>query len=52
MKKQSTKKISEELITREGISHIIIEPYEKVKITTGQREREFIGPAIIIVNQD
>lgn len=52
MKSISTKNISEELTEREGIIHINVEPYEKVKITTGQGEREFTGPAIIIVNQD
>lgn len=49
---KSTKEITNELINREGISHLKIEPYEKVTITTGQGEREFTGPAIIIINQD
>ncbi|WP_256816546.1 BC1881 family protein [Cytobacillus sp. Bac17] len=48
----STKEISEELVNREGISHIVVEPYEGVRIITGQGEREFTGPAIIIINQD
>lgn len=52
MDKVSTKEISKELTTREGITHIIVEPYENVKITTGQGEQEFTGPAIIIINQD
>jgi hypothetical protein len=47
-----TKEISEELINREGITHISVEPYECVRIITGQEEREFTGPAIIIINQD
>lgn len=50
--KRTTREISEELIEQEGISHINIEPYEKVTITTGREVREYIGPAIIIVNQD
>lgn len=52
MKGFSTKEISNELLSREGITQIRVEPYEKVKITTGQGEREFIGPAIIFINQD
>ncbi|WP_157800967.1 BC1881 family protein [Bacillus solitudinis] len=52
METGSTKDLTKELSTREGISKLDIEPYEKVKIITGQGEREFTGPAIIIVNQD
>lgn len=52
MKNYSTNEISKEITNREGITHIQVEPYEKFKITTGQGEREFTGPAIIIVNQD
>lgn len=52
MKDYSTKEISNELTIREGVIHIQVELYEKVKISTGQGEREFTGPAIIIVNQD
>jgi hypothetical protein len=47
-----TKDISKELTKREGITQINIEPYEKVKITTGHGEQDFTGPTIIIVNQD
>ncbi|EPD52774.1 hypothetical protein HMPREF1210_01154 [Paenisporosarcina sp. HGH0030] len=49
---KSTKDITDELLQREGIAHLNIEPYEKVTITTGQGEQHFTGPAIIIVNQD
>ncbi|HWL22401.1 MAG TPA: BC1881 family protein [Ureibacillus sp.] len=50
--KKTTKEITDELLRREGISHLNIEPYEKVTITTGQGEREFTGPVMIIINQD
>lgn len=52
MNQFSTKELSTELTTREGITHINVEPYEKVKIITGHGEREFTGPAIIVVSQD
>lgn len=52
MGKLSTKDLTETLLSREGITHLNVEPYEKVKITTGHSEKEFIGPAIIIINQD
>lgn len=52
MKDYSTKEISNELTMREGVTPIHVEPYEKFIISTGQGEREFTGPAIIIVNQD
>lgn len=48
----STKEITKELIDREGVTHITVEPYEKLKITIGQRECELTGPAIVIINQD
>jgi hypothetical protein len=48
----STKYLTQELVKKEGITHIEVEPYEKIRITTGQEEYEFTGPAIIIINQD
>lgn len=52
MKKSSTKDLTNELLDREGINHLIVDPYEKVRITTGHEEREITGPAIILINQD
>lgn len=52
MRDKTTKDISNELITRPGISHLTVEPYDEVKIITGQNEKVIIGPAIIIINQD
>ena len=52
MENVHTKELSQELVSREGVSYIDLEPYEKVTITTGQGELEFTGPAIIIINQD
>ncbi|MEI3607083.1 BC1881 family protein [Pseudogracilibacillus sp. SE30717A] len=48
----STKDLTNELKAREGITHIEIEPYEKISITTGHETKEFTGPAIILINQD
>lgn len=48
----STKDLTETLLSREGITYLNVEPYEKVKITAGHSEKEFTGPAIIIINQD
>lgn len=47
-----TYQLSEELVTREGVSHIDVDPHEKVVIKVGQQEQVFSGPAIIIINQD
>jgi len=52
MKDQSTKEITSELLQREGISHIEVEPHEKVTITTGTTSKNIEGPAIIVINQD
>lgn len=49
---KSTKDISNELIQREGVSSIKVDPYEKVTIKTDQGKQEFTGPAIIVINQD
>ena len=48
----TTKELSDLLQKREGISTIKVEPYEQIKIITSQSEKELIGPAIIIINQD
>lgn len=50
--KSTTKDLSDELLKREGVSSIDIEPYEKAKIITESTEKVIEGPAIIIVNQD
>ena len=50
--KKTTKEISDELLKREGITHLDIKPYNNIKITTDQVERIITGPAIIIINQD
>ena len=47
-----TYQLSEELVTREGVSHVNVDPHEEVVIKVGQQEQIFTGPAIIIINQD
>lgn len=49
---KSTKELSEELLAREGIQSILVKPYEEVKITVGQQETTFTGPAVILINRD
>ncbi|GAK47727.1 hypothetical protein LOSG293_110430 [Secundilactobacillus oryzae JCM 18671] len=49
----STKDLSDELRSRVGIQSIILDPYEKSKITVGNKEVfNFDGPAVILVNID
>ncbi|WP_419877688.1 BC1881 family protein [Brevibacillus centrosporus] len=48
----STKDLTDELMRREGISTVSLEPYAVMKITAGSNEREIQGPAIILINQD
>lgn len=49
---QSTKELTDELTKREGVKTLIAEPYEKIKITVGQKEMVLTGPAVILINQD
>lgn len=49
---KSTKELTQELIGREGVEFIQINPHEEFKITTGQKELVYSGPAIILINQD
>lgn len=48
----STKDLTDELMRREDVSAITLEPYAIMKITAGSNEREVQGPAIILINQD
>lgn len=52
MEHNSTKELHEELVNREGVIEIIVEPYEKLTIVQGQRTQEFTGPARVLINQD
>lgn len=51
MKKQSTKTLHEELVAREGVTEIVVAPYEKFVIVQDQRTHEFTGPARVKINQ-
>lgn len=48
----TTKDLTEELIKREGISDLVVEPHKEVTITTGEESKVITGPAIIVINQD
>ncbi|MET3508568.1 BC1881 family protein [Halalkalibacter oceani] len=49
---QSTEELTKILSDREGVETLRVEPYEKVVITTERGEKEFSGPAVILVNID
>lgn len=49
---QSTEELTKILSAKEGVEAMHIEPYEKVVITTERGEKEFTGPAVILVNID
>lgn len=48
----STKELSEELEKREGITKLVIEPYESYRIIGKREGVSKTGPAIIIINED
>lgn len=48
----STKELTEELCSREGIKKIIVDPYEEITIMTKSNVEKITGPAIIAINQD
>ncbi|PFT92060.1 hypothetical protein COK81_14895 [Bacillus thuringiensis] len=48
LKNVSTKDISEELETREGVTKIQVEPHVKVEVAGVVVE----GPAVILINKD
>lgn len=52
MEKETTKDLSKELSIREGITTIVIEPYESYEIKTGSETIKETGPAIILINID
>ncbi|GAC42819.1 BC1881 family protein [Paenibacillus popilliae] len=50
--KASTKELTDELMGREGVRSVNVDPHENFKITTSQEEIMLTGPAIILINQD
>ncbi|QDD87460.1 MULTISPECIES: BC1881 family protein [Bacillus] len=50
--KKTTCELSEELIKREGITSLNVNPHEECVITTGTENVKITGPAVIIINQD
>lgn len=52
MENKPTVEIHEELASREGVTEIVVGPYESFQIVQDQRTHEFTGPARILVNID
>lgn len=52
MERKSTQQLHEELVSREGVTEIVVAPYEKFVIVQDQRTHEFTGPARVLINQD
>ncbi|MDZ5608583.1 BC1881 family protein [Bacillus pseudomycoides] len=48
MKDISTKALSEELETREGVTTVVVSPYEVVEV----KGKKIEGPAVILINKD
>lgn len=52
MENKSTAELHDELTKREGVTEIVIGPYETFQVVQDQRVNEFTGPARVLVNQD
>lgn len=52
MKEKTTVEVHEELASREGVTEIVVGPYEKFQIVQDQRTHEFTGPARVLINID
>lgn len=48
LKNVSTKKLVEELATREAVEKIVVEPYEPYSITVGDQKISDGGPVVIL----
>lgn len=44
----STKKLVEELASREAVEKMVVEPYEEYSITVGNQEISDSGPVVIL----
>lgn len=51
MENKPTVELHEELAAREGVTEIIVGPYETFQIRQDQRLHEFTGPARVLINQ-
>lgn len=49
---KSTVEIHEELASREGVTEIIVGPYETFQIVQDQRTHEFTGPARVLISRN
>lgn len=52
LEQRTTKELHEELMNREGVTEIIIDPHEAFRIVKDQQTYEFTGPARVLINQD
>lgn len=48
LKNVSTKKLVEELASREAVEKIVVEPYEEYSITVGNQNINDGGPVVIL----
>jgi hypothetical protein len=48
----STKDLSDELERREGVSKVVVKPYESITIKSFGHEIDMTGPAVILINID
>ena len=52
MENKPTGEIHEELTSRQGVTEIIVGPYETFQIVQDQRTHEFTGPARVLINKE
>ncbi len=48
LKNVSTKALVEELVSREAVEKIVVEPYEKYSITVGEEKINDAGPVVLL----
>lgn len=52
MENKTTHQVHEELVTREGVTEIVIGPYETFQIVQDQRVHDFTGPARVLISKE
>lgn len=48
LKNVSTKALVEELVSREAVEKIVVEPYEEYSITVGEEKNNNSGPVVML----
>lgn len=52
MENKQTVRLHDELASREGVTEIIVGPYETFQIVQDQRTHEFTGPARVLITRN